>query len=203
MLKQLIILISLISLGTSCTAGEKTASLTVKDVGSLHFITATFKADEHKLKFCGDYLCVIDDTLFFGSDGKKPNTITKRFFFKINGNNIDLNITGMFEPGVTPENISQRINVEPYWGDFYKVAGRFSDGGTLLFSLINTGLSLANTAGNVLARQGDEIWHQENIGKVGNKIIYVSAYFIVDPYRKTAIDKGWLIHEEREEVTLA
>ena len=128
MLKQLIILISLISLGSSCTAGEKTASLTVKDVGSLHFITATFKADEHKLKFCGDYLCVIDDTLFFGSDGKKPNTITKRFFFKINGNNIDLNITGMFEPGVTPENISQRINVEPYWGDFYKVAGRFSDG---------------------------------------------------------------------------
>lgn len=128
MLKKLIIFISLICLGTSCVAGEKVSSLTVKDVGSLHFITATFKADEHKLKFCGDYLCVIDDNLFFGSDGKKPKTITKRFFFKINGFNIDLNITGMFEPAVTPENISQRISVEHYWGDFYKVAGRFSDG---------------------------------------------------------------------------
>ncbi|RDH85974.1 MAG: hypothetical protein DIZ80_00430 [endosymbiont of Galathealinum brachiosum] len=128
MLKQLIILISLISLGTSCTASEKVSSMTVKDVGSLHFIASTFKTDEHKLKFCGDYLCVIDGHLFFGSDGKKPAIITKRFYFKINGHDIDLNITGMFEPGVTSENISQRISVEHYWGDFYKVAGRFSDG---------------------------------------------------------------------------
>lgn len=70
MLKQLIMLISLIGLGSSCIAGEKTVSVPVKDVGSLHIITAAFKPNKHKIKYCGDYLCVIDDSLFFGSDGK-------------------------------------------------------------------------------------------------------------------------------------
>ncbi len=128
MLKQLFLFISLISLITSCVASEKMSSMSIKNTGTLHFITSDFKTDDHKLKFCGDYLCVIDDHLFFGSDGKKPTTVTKRFYFKVNGNEIDLNITGMFEPGISPENMSQRIKVEPYWGDFYKVAGRFSDG---------------------------------------------------------------------------
>lgn len=34
----------------------------------------------------------------------------------------------MFDTGVTSENITQRINVNHYWGDFYKVVGHFSDG---------------------------------------------------------------------------
>jgi hypothetical protein len=34
------------------------------------------------------------------------------------------------------------------------------------------------------------------------KAIYVSAYFIVDPFRKQTPGKGWLIHEEREELLL-
>ncbi|VAW58188.1 hypothetical protein MNBD_GAMMA11-1042, partial [hydrothermal vent metagenome] len=39
--------------------------------------------------------------------------------------------------------------------------------------------------------------------KKGNKAIYVSSFFIVDPHRKTARSKGWLIHEERYELTLS
>jgi len=128
MLKQFIILISIISTGASYAAGEKSASMTVKDVGSLHFITATFKPDKHKIKYCGDYLCIIDSSLFFGSDGKKPTTITKHFYFKFKDIKVNLNVKGMFDTGITPENISQRISVSHYWGDFYKVAGHFSDG---------------------------------------------------------------------------
>jgi hypothetical protein len=81
--------------------------------------------------------------------------------------------------------------------------GAISGGAGLLFTLSTTGLALVNTAGKVLARAGDEIWHIEEIGKEGNKAIYISAFFIVDPYRKQAPDKGWLIHEEREEISLA
>jgi len=72
-----------------------------------------------------------------------------------------------------------------------------------LFTLATTGLSLANTTSKVLARPGDEIWHIEEIGKEGNKAIYLSAFSIVDPYRKQAPNKGWLIHEEREELVLS
>jgi len=73
---------------------------------------------------------------------------------------------------------------------------------SILFSVGVTGLSLAQKASKVLARQADEIWHIEEIGKEGNKAVYVSSYFIVAPYRRDSNSKGWLIHEERHELAL-
>jgi hypothetical protein len=104
-----------------------------------------------------------------------------------------------------------KLNKELLGGESYPVlttalgiaGGVISGGASLLFTLATTGLSLANTTSKVLARPGDEIWHIEEIGKEGNKAIYLSAFFIVDPYRKQAPNKGWLIHEEREELTLS
>lgn len=81
----------------------------------------------------------------------------------------------------------------------------------LLFSIATTSINLQKTSQRVLARSGDEIWHVEEIGKVSSdgsyKAIYVSSYFIVDPFRGHSLHthsngKGWLIHEEREELTL-
>lgn len=81
----------------------------------------------------------------------------------------------------------------------------------LLFSAATTALNLQKTSQRVLARSGDEIWHVEEIGKVRNggsyKAVYVSSYFIVDPFRGHSLHthsngKGWLIHEEREALTL-
>lgn len=34
----------------------------------------------------------------------------------------------MYDPGITKDNINDRISIEHYWGDFYKVTGNFSDG---------------------------------------------------------------------------
>lgn len=82
-------------------------------------------------------------------------------------------------------------------------SGVVSGGAGLIFTLATTGLALANTTTKVLARPNDEIWHIEEIGKIGNKAVYVSAFFIVDPFRKQSTSKGWLIHEEREELTLS
>ncbi len=109
------------------------------------------------------------------------------------------------------EHIVDKLNKELLGGESYPIlttvlgiaTGVVSAGAGLVFTLSNTGLSLANTASKVLARPGDEIWHHEKIGKEGNKIIYVSAFFIVDPYRRTSTTKGWLIHEEREELSLS
>jgi len=108
------------------------------------------------------------------------------------------------------EHVVNKLNRELLGGESYPIlttalgiaTGMVSGGASLLFTLATTGLSLARTTSKVLARPGDEIWHIEEIGKAGNKAIYVSAFFIVDPYRKQAPGKGWLIHEEREELVL-
>ncbi len=81
-------------------------------------------------------------------------------------------------------------------------AGAASAGAGLLFTIATTGLSLANTTSKVLARTGDEIWQIETIGKDVDKAVYVTSYFIVDPFRKQEPNKGWLIHEERFDVVL-
>lgn len=81
-------------------------------------------------------------------------------------------------------------------------AGIASGGAGLLFTAATTGLSLKNTVQRVLARTGDEIWQVEEIGKSGKTAVYVSSYFIVDPYRFQTQSKGWLIDERRIDVLL-
>lgn len=108
-------------------------------------------------------------------------------------------------------NITNQLNTALLPGESYPVltailgvaVGVVSGGASLLFTISTTALSIANTSQRVLARTDDEIWHVEEIGKVGNKAIYISSYFIVDPYRKQSNSKGWLIHEDRKEVVLS
>jgi len=77
----------------------------------------------------------------------------------------------------------------------------------LLFTAATTGVSASDRSQRVLARGGDEIWQVEEIGKVrgGSKYqaMHVNSYFLVDPFRKHGLAKGWLIHEERTEVILS
>lgn len=84
--------------------------------------------------------------------------------------------------------------------------GFISAGGGILFSVATTALSLNTQSHRALARNGDEIWHMEEIGKVKDgakyRAEYVSAFFIVDPFRKQSRSQGWLIHEERKNIIL-
>jgi len=106
--------------------------------------------------------------------------------------------------------VMKALNHDLSGGDSYPVlttalgiaTGAFSGGVSILFSVGVTGLSLAQKASKVLARQADEIWHIEEIGKEGDKAVYVSSFFIVAPFRKNSKSKGWLIHEERHDLTL-
>lgn len=60
-----------------------------------------------------------------------------------------------------------------------------------MFTVATTALSMANTSSRVLARDGDEIWRVEEIGKatVGGRAAptYLLAYFLVDPFRVESI----------------
>lgn len=84
-------------------------------------------------------------------------------------------------------------------------AGIASFGAGLLFTVGTTALTLSQTAQRVLARAGDELWQVEEIGKVRSgasfRPVHVGSYFLVDPFRAQSLAKGWLIHEERTELT--
>jgi hypothetical protein len=83
----------------------------------------------------------------------------------------------------------------------------FGTGGAgYLFTAATTAVSLSQVAAPVLARDGDEIWRVEEIGKVTSggqpRPTYVLAYFLFDPYRGHSVGlKGWLLHEARFDLT--
>lgn len=87
------------------------------------------------------------------------------------------------------------------------VAGYVSAGAGFLFALASTALSASQKSRRILARENDEIWQVEEVGKVkssnpfaGNKwdVVHVGSYWLSDPYR----GKQWLIHEERTVVQI-
>jgi hypothetical protein len=78
------------------------------------------------------------------------------------------------------------------------VAGYFSAGAGFLFSLASTAIGASQKARRVLARENDEIWQVEEVGKVkstGSRwdVVHIGSYWLSDPYRR----KHWLIHEQR------
>jgi hypothetical protein len=123
-------------------------------------------------------------------------------------------------PGVE-ENFTYMLNTGLLGGESYPIltavlgtiAGAASAGAGLLFTIASTGLSLSQTSQRVLARGGDELWQVEEIGKSRESglfggestvAVHVGSYFLVDAYRSRsgARNTGWLIHEERQELTL-
>jgi hypothetical protein len=91
----------------------------------------------------------------------------------------------------------------PILGAVAGTAVGFGTGGAgFIFTAATTALSVAKTTRRVLARDGDQIWRVEEIGKVtsGGRVqpTYVLAYFLVDPLRgHSPHHKGWLVHEDR------
>ncbi len=69
----------------------------------------------------------------------------------------------------------------------------------LTFSAANIVLKKNKTAHRCFAREGDQIWQVEQIGKVGKDIVHVMGLFLADPFRSNLSNPGdgWLIHEER------
>lgn len=122
---------------------------------------------------------------------------------------------------VTEDSFTNTLNTELLGGEQYPVllavlgtaAGAASGGAGLVFTIATTALSLHVTVQRVLGRMGDEIWQIEEIGKesstgffggVTTKAVHIGSYFLVDPYRApgSVRSKGWLIHEQRTELTL-
>lgn len=112
----------------SFRANAETSGVVINGVGSIEVHTELFKPEEHKIKSCGDYTCLINDSPFFGSDGKIPSEKLTKIVFSHSSYKINLDVSAMYDPNINNGNIKNRIKVDHYWGAFYKVTGRFSDG---------------------------------------------------------------------------
>ena len=83
--------------------------------------------------------------------------------------------------------------------------GVFTAGGGALFSILSGAASAAKVNQPVRARQGDEIWQLEVVGKQGQTIQHMEYFVLVDPYRtspKSQYVSEWIIHEERREIKI-
>ncbi|MEM8969911.1 MAG: hypothetical protein AAGE93_26075 [Bacteroidota bacterium] len=84
--------------------------------------------------------------------------------------------------------------------------------GGVIFGAASTAFDRARRSTSVLAREGDEIWHVEEIGRTfeDNYIqddrwvaTHISSYFLVDPFRRQKPEKGWLLHEMRRTIEMS
>ncbi len=125
--KYLVVLATLLPLSgyaADATTHVKTYENGVKLVAKLE----KFVARDHQLKKCGDYVCLIDGKLAYGTDGKVPSVRVSQLIFEKNGKRIQLDTSSMYDPLINDQNFGEMLRVEPYWDDFYKVTGYFSDG---------------------------------------------------------------------------
>lgn len=111
------------------------------------------------------------------------------------------------------DNLALQLNDALLGGADYPILGAVmgtavgvgTGGAGFLFTVATTALSVAKSTRRVLARDGDELWRVEEIGKVLRAGLPVptllTAYFLVDPFRgQSSGSRGWLLHEARYDI---
>lgn len=94
---------------------------------SLTITNKPFKASDHKITYCEQNKpCAIDGKIFYGGNGETPKTEVSSLIFSKNGKEIHLDVSSMYDSGITNSNIKEYISVEPYMiNGAYMVVGYF------------------------------------------------------------------------------
>ncbi|MCP4409277.1 MAG: hypothetical protein GY807_16300 [Gammaproteobacteria bacterium] len=84
------------------------------------------------------------------------------------------------------------------------VAGLASAGAGIMFTISTSYLDGTRISQNVQAREGDQIWQVEYLGKNASNILHVEHFILADPFRKNAgnVATEWCIHESIHEVSI-
>lgn len=117
---------------------------------SITFVVEAFAKSKHQVTDCGDgYICLVNDKPLWGTDGKVPSTQLRRMKVNINGREIILDTSGMFNPMIVASG-SDTYQIINYYADVWKVRGKFSDGAAAYYAewLIVNGHSSRVLIGN-------------------------------------------------------
>jgi hypothetical protein len=78
------------------------------------------------------------------------------------------------------------------------------DFASMLYSTVSGQLN-SQKSSHIFARDGDEIWRAEAVGRmqVGNtmKPVYVLTLLLVDPFRSNPTRAAWILHEQRYDLS--
>lgn len=124
---KLNIVLVLIFTSLSCSA-DKSISADFSDDIKLTLVTKVFKYGEHQVEVCGkrNIPCYIDGKIFYGGRGKLPDEEVVSLVYSRNGKQVSLDISSIYNTGITQNNIKQRFNVQKYLGkNTYRVIGYF------------------------------------------------------------------------------
>ncbi len=111
----------------SCSA-ENSISANFTAGIKLKLMTKSFDAKKHKIKKCGkrNIPCYIDGKVFYGGKGKLPKEEVVSLEFVRNGKRLKLNVSSIYNAGITQNNIKNRFNIQKYLGkNTYRVIGYF------------------------------------------------------------------------------
>ena len=123
------IILALITVSLSCSA-DKSISADFTDGIKLTLITKPFDNKAHQVKRCGkrNIPCYIDGKIFYGGRGTLPNQEVVSLEFSRNGKNVNLDVSSIYNTGITQDNIKKRFNIQRYLGkNTYRVIGYFGN----------------------------------------------------------------------------
>lgn len=133
-MKYLLNIILIIFTITQCCAQTHSGEIALEKNVSLIWITEDFNENAHKIEVCkteGDYSYIskIDGKPWFGSEigMNKPRNQLSKLTLKMNGIEIELDISYMYNPSLNGI-LSQRQFLLEKEGEFYKLYSYFSDG---------------------------------------------------------------------------
>ena len=123
----LYIIIASIPMVNSCSAKEQSYTFSYNKI-KLTFVVSEFDKNKSTITDCGEgYICQIDNSPFWGSDGGIPQSALSKAFVTVNGKNIKLETSGMYNPSISNSTKNNYV-VKHYYGNTWKVRGTFSDG---------------------------------------------------------------------------
>jgi hypothetical protein len=117
-----------------CFSQSNISSIDLGDGISLTGTIETFDKSKHKFDTCDSgldwkYICLIDDNIWFGSDKEltTPRNQLTKLTIKIQGKEIQLDVTGMFNPNYKNELKVGQFDIDRTEEE-YLLSGMFSDG---------------------------------------------------------------------------
>jgi hypothetical protein len=128
---NLLALFNLIFIVSACHAAGTANTITeisYDDGISLVFEEMPYNRESDVPTDCGNgFICLINNQPLWGADGKLPDTKLEKATVTVKKARIELDTSGMFNPLISTAR-KPHYQVIHYYGDTWKVRGRFSDG---------------------------------------------------------------------------
>ena len=123
---RLSVFFALSFLSLSCHA-DTAVNNVYQDGITLTITNKPFDKKAHKIHNCSNKPCIIDGKIFYGGNGLLPKEEVASLVFSQKGKKVYLDVSSIYDTGVTNSNIKKYISIER-WSSSYRIVGYFGAG---------------------------------------------------------------------------